>query len=167
MVREIITINVGRCGIQMGHHLWKQYCAEANITRDGKQVDSLSTDDTFKTFFRETTDGEYRARTLMVDSERSVVENVRKCAYSNIYDDDFLLLGNESANNNFAKGRYRVASQMMDQFNDQLRKLAENCDDFQGLFITHSVGGGTGSGLGSRILERIHLDFQNKTKVCP
>ena len=31
MVREVLTINVGQCGIQMGSTIWKQYCAEHGI----------------------------------------------------------------------------------------------------------------------------------------
>jgi tubulin alpha len=33
-----------------------------------------------------------------------------------------------------------------------------------GFFIGHSVGGGTGSGLGALILERLAVDYRKKTK---
>ena len=35
MVREVLTVNVGECGINVGHTVWQQYCAEHNIECDG------------------------------------------------------------------------------------------------------------------------------------
>ena len=152
----------------MGHRIWKQYCAEAHISSDGKI--SLSDDDnkhpdhTFETFFRETKDGKYQTRNLMVDTDRNVIENVKKSAYSAIYDEDCLLFGNEGANNNFAKAHYRLGPEMMDEINDRLRWIVDHCDNVQGFIINHSVGGGTGSGLGTLILERIAVDYRKKTR---
>merc|ERR1719511_187015 len=53
---------------------------------------------------------------------------------------------------------------MIDIVNDRLRKLVDNCDNLQGFIINHAVGGGTGSGLGALILERIAVDYRKKTK---
>lgn len=36
-----------------------------------------------------------------------------------------------------------------------IRKEAEECDCLQGFQLVHSIGGGTGSGLGSLLIERI------------
>ena len=169
MVREVITINVGGCGIRMGHRIWKHYCAEAHISSDGKI--SLSDDHNkhpahrFETFFRETKDGKYQTRNLMVDTDRNVIENVKKSAYSAIYDENGSLFGNEGANNNFAKAHYRLGPEMMDEIKDRLRKIVDHCDNVQGFIINHSVGGGTGSGLGTLLLERIAVDYRKKSKV--
>lgn len=38
---------------------------------------------------------------------------------------------------------------------ESLRREAERCDVFDSVVLTHSIAGGTGSGLGSRILEEI------------
>jgi len=35
--REVLTINVGQAGIQLGNCVWKQYCAEHCIKPDGTQ----------------------------------------------------------------------------------------------------------------------------------
>jgi hypothetical protein len=35
MPREIITIQVGQCGNQIGSEFWKQLCAEHGISPDG------------------------------------------------------------------------------------------------------------------------------------
>jgi len=48
---------------------------------------------------------------------------------------------------------------------DRIRKLTENCTGLQGFFCFHSVGGGTGSGFGSLLLERLSVDYGKKTKM--
>ena len=35
MPREIITLQVGQCGNQIGSEFWKQLCAEHGISADG------------------------------------------------------------------------------------------------------------------------------------
>jgi hypothetical protein len=40
-------------------------------------------------------------------------------------------------------------------FQDSLRKNAENCDALQGFQLVHSLGGGTGAGLGCLLLSKI------------
>ena len=42
-----------------------------------------------------------------------------------------------------------------------LRLLSENCSSLQGFLITHSIGGGTGSGLTSRLMEKISDEYGN------
>ncbi len=49
---------------------------------------------------------------------------------------------------------------------DRVRKLADNCTGLQGFLVFHAVGGGTGSGLGSLLLQRFSLDYGNKSKLC-
>jgi Tubulin/FtsZ family, GTPase domain len=48
---------------------------------------------------------------------------------------------------------------------DRIRRLADNCSGLQGFFVFHSFGGGTGSGLGALILERLSTDYGKKSKL--
>ena len=102
----------------------------------------------------------------MVDLEPNVIDDVKSSKYAAIFHPEFLLAGKEDAANNFARGHYTVGKEMIDKVNDRLRKLVDNCDNVQGFVINHSVGGGTGSGLGALILERIAVDYRKKSKVC-
>merc|ERR1712066_1194743 len=60
---------------------------------------------------------------------------------------------------------YTVGKEILDQVNDRLRKLCDNSENVQGFLISHAVGGGTGSGLGALILERIAVDYRKKSKI--
>jgi tubulin alpha len=144
--------------------VWEQYCAEHDIQVDGKKPGAV-TDDSFKCFFEETGAGQYVPRNLMVDLEPNVIDDVKNSKYAKIFHPEFLLGGKEDAANNFARGHYTVGKEMIDKVNDRLRKLVDNCDNVQGFVINHSVGGGTGSGLGALILERIAVDYRKKSKL--
>ena len=48
---------------------------------------------------------------------------------------------------------------------DKLRRLADNCSGLQGFFVFHSFGGGTGSGFGALLLERLSTDYGKKSKL--
>merc|ERR1711897_102369 len=93
------------------------------------------------------------------------IDDVKNSKYAAIYHPEFLLAGKEDAANNFARGHYTIGKEMIDKINDRLRKMVDNCDNVQGFFINHSVGGGTGSGLGALVLERIAVDYRKKSKV--
>ena len=84
MVREVLTINVGQCGIQLGSAIWEQYCAEHGITIKGNNS-SVHDDGTFQCFFEETGAGQYVPRNLMVDLEPNVMDDVKTSEFSAIY----------------------------------------------------------------------------------
>merc|ERR1712026_247491 len=60
---------------------------------------------------------------------------------------------------------YTVGKELMDIVSDRLRKLVDNSENVQGFMATHSVGGGTGSGMGMLILERLAVDYRKKSKI--
>merc|ERR1712038_2033790 len=76
-----------------------------------------------------------------------------------------LVNGKEDAANNFARGHYTVGKELMDVVNDRIRKLVDNSENVQGFIVNHAVGGGTGSGMGMLILERLAVDYRKKSKI--
>jgi len=48
---------------------------------------------------------------------------------------------------------------------DRVRKLADNCTGLQGFLVFSAVGGGTGSGLGSLLLEQLSVEYGKKSKL--
>jgi tubulin beta len=45
---------------------------------------------------------------------------------------------------------------------DVVRKEAENCDCLQGFQLTHSLGGGTGSGMGTLLISKIREEYPDR-----
>ncbi len=62
-------------------------------------------------------------------------------------------------------GCVAVGKEIVDLCLDRIRKLADNCTGLQGFLVFHAVGGGTGSGLGSLLLERLSVDYGKKSKL--
>jgi len=163
--REVLTVNVGQAGIQLGNSVWRQYSAEHKIKPDGQLCDPKAKDKYFTTFYEETGTGQYVPRNITVDLEPTVVDDVRTGIFGQMFHPEFLLNGKEDAANNFARGHYTVGKEILDQVNDRLRKLVDNSENVQGFIMHHAVGGGTGSGLGALILERIAVDYRKKSKI--
>jgi tubulin alpha len=166
MVREVLTISVGQGGIQLGNAIWSQYNMEHGIENNGERKQDANTEDLyFYTFYEETAAGQYVPRNLSVDLEPTVLDDIRRGPMAGMYHPEFLVNGKEDAANNFARGHYTVGKEQMDIVNDRIRKLVDNSENVQGFIVNHSVGGGTGSGMGMLILERLAVDYRKKSKI--
>ena len=66
------------------------------------------------------------------------------------------------AGNNWAKGHYTEGAELIDSVLDVVRKEAESCDCLQGFQITHSLGGGTGSGMGTLLISKIREEYPDR-----
>ncbi|KAG6583075.1 Tubulin alpha chain [Phytophthora cinnamomi] len=166
-MREIISVHLGQGGIQVGNSCWELYCIEHGIEPDGQiphRPDALG-DHSFSTFFSETGSGKHVPRAVFVDLEPTVCDEVRTGAYRQLYHPDQLISGKESAANNYARGHYTIGKEIVDHVLDRIRKLADGCAGLQGFMIFNAVGGGTGSGLGSLLLERLSVDYGRKSKL--
>ncbi len=166
---ECISIHLGQAGIQAGNNCWELYCLEHGIAPDGSfSSDSAapgSTDDSFNTFFSETSSGKHVPRAVYVDLEPTVCDEVRAGAYAKLYHPEQIINGKEDAANNYARGHYTIGKEIVDLVLDRIRKLADNCTGLQGFLVFHATGGGTGSGLGSLLLERLSVDYGRKSKL--
>jgi hypothetical protein len=61
------------------------------------------------------------------------------------------------AGNNWAHGHHMYGPQYKDQIMELIRAEAEICDSLQGFLLMHSLGGGTGSGLGTYLLSVLEV----------
>jgi len=167
-MRECITIHIGQAGVQIGNACWELFCLEHGIQPDGQMPKDKTIsggDDSFGTFFSETGAGKHVPRTVMVDLEPTVIDEVRTGTYRQLYHPEQLISGKEDAANNYARGHYTIGKEVIDLVLDRIRKLADQCTGLQGFMIYHSFGGGTGSGFGSLLLERLSVDYGKKAKV--
>eukprot|EP01122_Echinamoeba_exundans_P003309 TRINITY_DN13429_c2_g1_i1.p3 TRINITY_DN13429_c2_g1~~TRINITY_DN13429_c2_g1_i1.p3 ORF type:complete len:449 (+),score=137.63 TRINITY_DN13429_c2_g1_i1:80-1426(+) len=164
-MREIISLHVGQAGVQLGNACWELYCMEHGIDQDGTMKNGNPNDKSFQTFFQETGTGKYVPRAVLADLEPSVIDQVRTGPYKKLFHPNQLVSGKEDAANNYARGHYTVGKEKLEPVLDRIRRLADQCDGLQGFMIFHSVGGGTGSGFCSLLLERLSVDYGKKSKL--
>jgi tubulin alpha len=167
-MRECLSIHTGQAGVQTGNVCWELYCLEYGIQPDG-QVPSDKTvgggDDLFNTFFSETGPARHVPRAVFIDLEPGVCDEVRTGTYRQLYHPEQIISGKEDAANNYARGHYTIGKEIVDLVLDRIRKLADNCTGLQGIMIFDVIGGGTGSGFGSLLLERLSVDYDPKSKL--
>uniref|UniRef100_A0A5F9DH36 Tubulin beta chain n=1 Tax=Oryctolagus cuniculus TaxID=9986 RepID=A0A5F9DH36_RABIT len=72
------------------------------------------------------------------------------------------LAGQSGAGNNWAKGHYTEGAELVDSVLDVVRKESESCDCLQGFQLTHSLGGGTGSGMGTLLISKIREEYPDR-----
>jgi len=116
-------------------------------------------------FFQRQEQKKHVPRCVFLDLEPTVIDEVRSGKYSQLFHPQQLISGKEDAANNYARGHYTIGKEIVDLCLDRVRKLADNCSGLQGFLFFNSVGGGTGSGLGSLLLERLSVDYGKKSKL--
>jgi len=167
-MREVVSLHVGQAGVQIGNACWELYCVEHGISPDGfLTADNAACNgqDFFGAFFQETATGRYVPRAVLIDLEPSVIDEVRNNQYKELFRPSSLISGKEDAANNYGRGFYTIGKEIETVVMDALRKQAELCTSFAGFFIFHSMGGGTGSGLTTLLMQKLASEYGKKHKL--
>jgi len=90
------------------------------------------------------------------------MDAVRSGPYGQLFRPDNFVFGQSGAGNNWAKGHYTEGAELVDAVLDVVRKECENCDCLQGFQLTHSLGGGTGSGMGTLLISKIREEYPDR-----
>jgi tubulin epsilon len=155
-MREIVTVQVGQCGNQIGNKFWSILLKEHENTPD--------TDDALSAFFRfaPQPDGRthaMKARSLLVDMECGPLQETMRSPLGALFDETQYVMDVYGAGNNFEHGFGEYGPKYRDRFCENLRRVVEHCDSLQTFFVMHSLGGGTGSGVGSYLLGLLHDEY--------
>ncbi|CAK9830425.1 Tubulin beta-1 chain [Anthophora retusa] len=145
-MREIVHIQAGQCGNQIGAKFWEIISDEHGIDPTGTyHGDSDLQLERINVYYNEASGGKYVPRAILVDLEPGTMDSVRSGPFGQIFRPDNFVFGQSGAGNNWAKGHYTEGAELVDSVLDVVRKEAESCDCLQGFQLTHSLGGGTGS----------------------
>ena len=109
--------------------------------------------------------GKYVPRAILVDLEPGTMDSVRSGPFGQIFRPDNFVFGQSGAGNNWAKGHYTEGAELVDSVLDVVRKEAESCDCLQGFQLTHSLGGGTGSGMGTLMISKIREEYPDRSVI--
>jgi len=164
MPREIITLQVGQCGNQIGMEFWKLLCAEHGINQRGILEEyATSGDDRKDVFFYQADDEHYIPRALLIDLEPRVINTIRNSEYAGLYNPENIFISKDGggAGNNWAVG-YSSAEKVQEEIFDMIDREADGSDSLEGYVLIHSIAGGTGSGMGSYLLETINDRYPKK-----
>ena len=101
-----------------------------------------------------------RARAVLVDMEEGVVNEVAKGPLGELFDQRQYVTDVSGSGNNWAHGHEVCGPQYSrSAIMESVRQTVEYCDSMQSFFLMHSLGGGTGSGLGTYILRMLEDEY--------
>ena len=160
MPREIITLQVGQCGNQIGMEFWRRLCLEHGISREGILEDfAVHGGDRKDVFFYQADDSQYIPRSLLIDLEPRVLSHVQQ-ELPRLFNQENIYQHPEGggAGNNWANG-YDIGGQVCEEIMDMIDREADGSESLEGFLMCHSIAGGTGSGMGSLLLEHVNDTF--------
>lgn len=106
----------------------------------------------------------YVPRAVLVDTDptalTAVGAGVRPCD-RNVFRAENFVTGRGGTGGNWSRGYY-AADDLPARVMEAVRSETERCDRVQGVQIVHSLGGGTGAGLGTRVAESVRLALPNR-----
>ncbi|KPJ17509.1 Tubulin beta-1 chain [Papilio machaon] len=163
-MREIVHLQAGQCGNQIGSKFWEIISDEHGIDQTGHyKGDSDLQLERIQVYYNQAADGNrYVPRAVLVDLEPGTMDAIRSSSYGQLFRPDNYVFGQSGAGNNWAKGHYTEGAELVEAVMDVVRKEAEPCDCLQGFQLTHSLGGGTGSGLGTLLLGKLREEYPDR-----
>ncbi|TFJ84496.1 hypothetical protein NSK_004481 [Nannochloropsis salina CCMP1776] len=162
-MREIVHVQAGQCGNQIGAKFWEVISDEHGVDPTGAyHGDSDLQLERINVYFNEATGGRYVPRAILMDLEPGTMDSVRAGPFGQLFRPDNFVFGQTGAGNNWAKGHYTEGAELIDSVLDVVRKEAESCDCLQGFQLTHSMGGGTGAGMGTLLISKIREEYPDR-----
>jgi tubulin epsilon len=186
-------LQVGQCGNQLGTKFWDVLLQEQQQAAAGLSPNAAL--DSLQSLFYETNDGTgvrlagpkvagrssaaasdtegstVKARCVAVDMEEGVLNAMMRGPMAPLFDTCHFVSDVSGAGNNWAVGHMEFGDKYVGAIEESVRTMVERCDSLQTFIVTHSLSGGTGSGLGTRCLSMLedvypHV-FRCATVVMP
>eukprot|EP00056_Hartaetosiga_gracilis_P021647 m.25557 g.25557 ORF g.25557 m.25557 type:complete len:463 (+) comp9191_c0_seq1:230-1618(+) len=166
---QSIVVSIGQCGNQIASQFWERALREHEEYNASGDFDSA-----LNTFFRLSHKGKknkkkspqsrsmrslLRARAVLIDMEEGVVNEVLRGPLRGLFQDHQTVTSVSGSGNNWAVGYYTYGQSHRESILETVRVAAEQCDCLQSFLFLHSMGGGTGSGLGTCVLEMLHDEY--------
>lgn len=162
-MREIIHLQTGQCGNQVGSKFWEVISEEHGINNEGHFVGHSSNQlERINVYYNEASSSKYVPRAVLIDLEPGTMDSVRAGPLGRLFRPDNFIFGQSGAGNNWAKGHYTEGAELIDSVLDVVRKEAESSDCLQGFQFTHSLGGGTGAGMGTLLISKIREEYPDR-----
>lgn len=163
----ILTVQFGQCGNQVGHSLFTYLANDIHYVPENKRITSKANLEysqlTKNKWFCENRheSNSLVPRSILVDTENKVISSIIRdkslLKYKNI-----IAKSDGGSANNWAYGYFEKTENIKEDVLGLIRREIEKCDEIVNILTILSSGGGTGSGVGSSIIEKVRDEFENK-----
>lgn len=100
-----------------------------------------------------------KARAILIDMEDSVVDRFHTGSLKSLFDKSCTVKNYPGSGNNWGEGYFTHGSEYRTKIEASIREAVEKCNCLVGFLLMYSMGGGTGSGLGSYVLQLLEELF--------
>merc|ERR1719341_2380366 len=137
-MREIVHLQAGQCGNQIGAKFWEIISDEHGIDPTGAYVGTSELQlERIEVYYNEAqglspeakargeklvSGGKFVPRSILVDLEPGTMDSVRSGPYGGIFRPDNFVFGQSGAGNNWAKGHYTEGAELVDSVLDVVRE---------------------------------------------
>jgi len=112
-MREILHIQAGQCGNQIGGKFWEVVCDEHGIDPTGTYRGNSDLQlERVNVYYNEASGGRYVPRAVLMDLEPGTMDSLRTGPYGQIFRPDNFVFGQNGAGNNWAKGHYTEGAEL-------------------------------------------------------
>ncbi|XP_075228496.1 tubulin delta chain-like [Lycorma delicatula] len=163
-----ICLQFGQCGNQLGFEFFTVLYNDISSSDVGTSLKSNLSycSKSRQKWFRQEESGKCIARSVLIDTENKVIKNLKNQTKSNSnwkFDTSNCISGNTGgAANNWALGYCVRGPDICENAIDVIRRECERCDRLQSILSFSSSAGGTGSGVGSYVMEKLCDELPNK-----
>ncbi|GBE60490.1 epsilon tubulin [Babesia ovata] len=177
-MREVLSINLGQCGIQVASCFWEMLanalrCSD-NITPDVEQVSSYFshtngniTSDQMSAANVEDYISTLKAKCILVDTDLGTISEILQRQHLHHIDSGNIVCGTEATGNNWSTAYCNYGPQYHAAMEELLSTNLEICDEsFQYFNLTFGLAGGTGAGLGSYMLDLLSDEYGKVPRIC-
>lgn len=172
MSASSIFVQLGQCGTQLGHQLFETIYQDASTHPAG--FSSIQNEEynqiALENYFTETKNGLREAKSVMIDMEQKVVNQVVQSVGKDSswhYPKGSQLCRKLGSGNNWSYGFQIHGPKCESEILNLLHSEIEKCDRLSGFIVLMSLAGGTGSGLGSYVLQLLKDNFANAVILNP
>ncbi|KAH8827272.1 beta-tubulin 1 tubb1 [Flagelloscypha sp. PMI_526] len=160
---EIITVQLGQCGNQIGTRFWENICQQHGLESSGFYCGGYETQlEKIGVYFHELRSARYIPRSVLVDLEPEPLDTIQRGSIGKMISPTNFLRGQNGGGGNWARGFHSDGEELSPTILNVIRREAERADSLQGFHLVHGVSSCTGGGLGSLLLSRLYDEYPHR-----
>ena len=121
-MRELVHIQGGQCGNNIGEKFWETIADEHGVDPAGTyHGESDLQIERINVYFNEASSAKYVPRAVLFDLESGPIDTIRASAYGRLFRPDNFVFGTTGAANHWAKGHYGEGAELVDTIMEKVR----------------------------------------------
>ncbi len=129
-MREIVNINVGQSGIQIGGMQLAGLAQEHKVNLDGEYVGTQPDLELMRidSYLREVQEGKYVPRSINIDLDPQTIDKQLVGPLSGFLTPENFVVGNENSEGVYSKVFYELGPSIWEEAQSKFRKMLEECE---------------------------------------